>query len=226
MNHAQDVPAYGLWSLVIINAAIFIVFAFSFFKPKTTRDWRTFGTFSAFIVALFVEMYGFPLTIYLLSGWLAQRYPGVDPLSHDFGHLWYTLVGFKGDPHLNPIHLVSNLIILGGFLLLSGAWRVLFRAQQQGTLATTGPYAYVRHPQYVAFIAIMFGFLLQWPTLVTLVMFPVLVTIYIRLAFREEREVQTEFAGSWDRYAARTPAFIPRLRRVDDVRGDQRRAHA
>ena len=226
MNHAQDVPAYGLWSLVIINAAIFIIFAFSFFKPKTTRDWRTFGTFSAFIVALFVEMYGFPLTIYLLSGWLAQRYPGVDPLSHDFGHLWYTLLGFKGHPHLNPIHLVSNLIILGGFLLLSGAWRVLFRAQQQGTLATTGPYAYVCHPQYVAFIAIMFGFLLQWPTLVTLVMFPVLVTIYIRLAFREEREVQTEFGGSWDRYAARTPAFIPRLRRADDVRGDQRRAHA
>jgi protein-S-isoprenylcysteine O-methyltransferase Ste14 len=202
-------PAYGLWVLVILNSAVFIIFAFSFFKPKTTRDWRTFGTFSAFIVALFVEMYGFPLTIYLLSGWLAQRYPGVDPLSHDFGHLWYTLLGF-----------------LGGFLLLSGAWRVLFRAQQQGTLATTGPYAYVRHPQYGAFIAIMFGFLLQWPTLVTLVMFPVLVTIYIRLAFREEREVQTEFGGSWDRYAARTPAFIPRLRRADDVRGDQRRAHA
>jgi protein-S-isoprenylcysteine O-methyltransferase Ste14 len=226
MNHAQNVPAYGLWSLVIINAAIFIIFAFSFFKPKTTRDWRTFGTFSAFIVALFVEMYGFPLTIYLLSGWLAQRYPGVDPLSHDFGHLWYTLVGFKGDPHLNPIHLVSNLIILGGFLLLSGAWRVLFRAQQQGTLATTGPYAYVRHPQYVAFIAIMFGFLLQWPTLVTLVMFPVLVTVYIRLAFREEREVQAEFGESWDRYAAHTPAFIPRFRPVDDAQGDKRRAQA
>jgi methanethiol S-methyltransferase len=226
MNHAQDVPAYGLWPLVIINSAIFIIFAFSFFKPKTTRDWRTFGTFSAFIVALFVEMYGFPLTIYLLSGWLAQRYPGVDPLSHDFGHLWYTLLGFEGDPHLNPIHLASNLIILAGFLLLSGAWRVLFRAQQQGVLATTGPYAHVRHPQYVAFIAIMFGFLLQWPTLVTLAMFPILVTVYIRLAFREEREVQAEFGESWDRYAAQTPAFIPRLRRVDDARGNERRARA
>ena len=193
MNHAQDLPAYGLWALVIINSAIFIIFAFSFFKPKTTRDWRTLGTFSAFIVALFVEMYGFPLTIYLLSGWLARRFPGVDPLSHDFGHLWYTLLGFKGDPHLNPIHLASNLIILGGFLLLSAAWRVLFRAQQQGSLATTGPYAYVRHPQYVGFIAIMLGFLLQWPTLLTLVMFPILVTVYVRLAYREEREVGAEF---------------------------------
>lgn len=213
MNHGQDIPAYGLWSLVIIDSAIFIFFAFSFFKPKTTRDWRTFGTFSAFIVALFVEMYGFPLTIYLLSGWLAQKFPGVDPLGHDFGHLWYTLLGFKGDPHLNPIHLASNLLILGGFILLSSAWTVLYRAQRTGTLATAGPYAYVWHPQYVAFIVIMFGFLLQWPTLVTLVMFPILVVTYIRLARREEREVRAEFGEVWDRYAVQTPAFIPSFTR-------------
>ena len=211
MNHAQDVPAYGLWSLVIINSAIFIMFAFSFFKPKTSRDWRTFGTFSAFIVALFVEMYGFPLTIYLLSGWLTRKFPGIDPLGHDAGHLWETLLGFKGDPHLNPIHLASNLVILGGFILLSSAWTVLFKAQRTGTLATTGVYAYVRHPQYLAFIVIMFGFLLQWPTLPTLVMFPILVVVYVRLAHREEREVHAEFGEAWDRYAARTPGFIPRL---------------
>ena len=209
MNH--DMPAYGLWSLVIINSAIFVLFAFSFFKPKTTRDWRTFGTFSAFIVALFVEMYGFPLTIYLLSGWLTRRFPGVDPLSHDFGHLWYALLGFKGNPHLNPIHLASNLIILGGFFVLASAWRVLFEALRAGTLATTGAYAYVRHPQYVAFILIMFGFLLQWPTLLTMIMFPILVTVYVRLAYREEREVRAQFGEAWDRYAARTPGFIPRL---------------
>jgi protein-S-isoprenylcysteine O-methyltransferase Ste14 len=142
----RDVPAYGLWSLVIINAAVFILFAFSFFKPKTARDWRTFGTFSAFIVALFVEMYGFPLTIYLMSGWLARRFPGVDPLTHDFGHLWYSLLGFKGNPHLNPIHILSNVAIAAGFILLSSAWRVLFQAQKEGRLATSGPYAYVRHP--------------------------------------------------------------------------------
>jgi protein-S-isoprenylcysteine O-methyltransferase Ste14 len=224
MNHGQDIPAYGLWSLVIINSAIFIFFALSFFKPKTTRDWRTFGTFSAFIVALFVEMYGFPLTIYLLSGWLTRRFPGVDPLGHDFGHLWYTLLGFKGNPHLNPIHIASNLLILGGFILLSSAWTVLYRAQRTGTLATSGVYAYVRHPQYVAFILVMFGFLLQWPTLVTLVIFPILVVIYVRLAHREEREVRKEFGEVWDRYAARTPGFIPSFTGHVDI-GHHRGVH-
>jgi protein-S-isoprenylcysteine O-methyltransferase Ste14 len=209
MNH--ETPAYGLWGLVVINAAVFILFAFSFFKPKTSRDWRTLGTFSAFIVALFVEMYGFPLTIYVLSGWLARRFPGVDPLSHDFGHLWYSLFGFRGDPHLNPIHILSNVAIFAGFILLSSAWPVLFRAQRENVLATAGPYAYVRHPQYVAFIVIMFGFLLQWPTLITLVMFPILVITYARLARREEQDVRAAFGADWDEYASRTPAFIPRL---------------
>ena len=221
MTH--DTPAYGLWPLVIINAAIFILFAFSFFKPRTTRDWRTFGAFSAFIVALFAEMYGFPLTIYLLSGWLARRFPGLDPLGHDFGHLWYTLLGFTGDPHLNPIHIASNLFIVGGFILLSASWRVLYQAQRASTLATHSPYSHVRHPQYIGFIAIMFGFLLQWPTLVTLVMFPVLVTVYARLARREESEVHAEFGDAWNAYARVTPAFLPRIgRRVSAAEPKQR----
>ena len=215
MNH--DTPAYGLWGLAFINAAIFIMFAFSFFKPKTKRDWRTFGTFSAFIVALFAEMYGFPLTIYLLAGWLQTRFPGTDFLTHDAGHIWYSLLGFKGDPHLNPIHIASNLIIVAGFIVLSAAWRVLLKAQQEGALATTGPYAYVRHPQYVGFILIMVGFLLQWPTLLTLAMFPVLVTMYVRLAHREEREVAAEFGGIWNAYAAATPRWVPRIGGVASV---------
>jgi protein-S-isoprenylcysteine O-methyltransferase Ste14 len=212
MNHAgQALPAYGLWALVLINSAVFILFAFSFFKPRTKRDWRTFGSFSAFLVALFVEMYGFPLTIYLFSGWLARRFPGVDFLSHDAGHIWYRLFGFEGDPHLNPIHLLSNLLIIGGFFLLAGAWRVLYAAQKEGKLATAGPYTHVRHPQYVAFIVIMLGFLLQWPTLITLVMFPVLVTMYVRLAHREEREVAAALGEQWERYARVTPRWLPRL---------------
>ena len=209
MNTGHDMPAYGLWSLVAINSAVFILFAFSFFKPKTKRDWRTFGSFSAFVIALMVEMYGFPLTIYLITPWLVRRFPNTDPLNHDFGHLWYTLLGFKGDPHWNPIHIASNVLIVAGFFLLSASWRVLYRAQREGQLATTGPYARVRHPQYAGFIVIMFGFLLQWPTLVTLVMFPILVTVYVRLAHREERDIRKEFGQVWDEYAAHTPGFIP-----------------
>ncbi|HAJ60329.1 MAG TPA: isoprenylcysteine carboxyl methyltransferase [Cyanobacteria bacterium UBA8543] len=206
----KDIPAYGLWVLVIINSLIFIIFAFSFTKPRTTRDWRSFGAFSAFIVALFTEMYGFPLTIYLLSGWLQKRYPQLDLLSHDAGHLWWTLLGLKGDPHFNLLHILSNVLIFGGFILLGSAWEVLYKAQRSHTLAISGPYATIRHPQYVAFITIMLGFLLQWPTILTLLMFPVLVVMYVQLARREERDALAEFGEAYVRYAENTPAFIPR----------------
>src|SRR3990170_155397 len=212
MNDA--IPAYGLWFLVIINSLVFIIFAFSFSRPRTPRDWRSFGAFSAFIVALFAEMYGFPLTIYLLSGWLGSRYPGLDLFSHDTGHLWETLLGWEGDPHLNPIHIFSDLLILGGFILLSAAWKVLYGAQRSHKLAVTGPYAWVRHPQYDGFVLIMLGFLLQWPTILTLVMFPVLVWMYVRLARQEERDALATFGKAYANYAAHVPAFLPRLNRI------------
>ena len=215
MSH--ETPAYGLWGLVLINSAIFIMFAFTFFKPKTSRDWRSFGAFSAFLVALFTEMYGFPLTLYFLSGWLQTRYPDVNWLSHDAGHLLEMLFGWKANPHFGPFHIVSNTMIFLGFLLISAAWRVLYEAQREGRLAVTGPYAYVRHPQYVGFVMIMFGFLLQWPTLLTLAMFPLLVWMYARLARAEERDAIASFGDAYRRYAAHVPAFIPRLARPADA---------
>jgi protein-S-isoprenylcysteine O-methyltransferase Ste14 len=202
---------YGLWFLVVVNSAVFILFAFSFFKPKTSRDWRSFGAFSAFLVALFTEMYGFPLTIYLLSGWLQSRYPSVDWFAHDSGHLLEMLFGWKANPHFGPFHLLSFALIGAGFVLISSAWKVLYDAQAARRLATTGPYAYVRHPQYVGFVLILTGFLVQWPTLLTLAMFPVLVWMYVRLARVEEREVRQEFGVEYARYAQRVPAFIPRF---------------
>lgn len=206
----NEPPAYGLWPLVILNSAIFIIFAFRFAKPRTTRDWRSFSAFTAFLVALFTEMYGFPLTIYLLSGWLTSRFPGVDWLAHDSGHLLEMIFGWKSNPHFGPFHILSTLFIFGGFLLLSAAWKVLYAAQQAHRLATSGPYARMRHPQYAGFVLVMFGFLLQWPTLVTLAMFPVLVFMYWRLARCEEREVEAEFGEEYARYRAATPVF-PRL---------------
>lgn len=209
---------YGLWGLVVVNAIVFIGFAYSFFKPATGRDWRSFGAYSAFIVALFAEMYGFPLTIYLLSGWLGSTFPGVNLFGHEAGHLWWLLTGRQGDPHFGALHLLSFAFLIGGFMLLSKAWHVLYHAQRRHELARAGPYRLVRHPQYIGFVAIMFGFLLQWPTLLTLAMFPVLVLMYMRLARAEERESEKAFGEAWRDYAAATPRWVPRWARDDRAR--------
>ena len=207
----EHLSAYGLWTLVFINSAVFIIFAFSFFKPRTRRDWRSFGAFSAFLVALFAEMYGFPLTIFLLSGWLQSTYPEVDWLAHDAGHLPEMMFGWRSNPHFGPFHVLSFVFIGGGFMILSAAWPVLYRAQKTGKLATTGLYGRMRHPQYAGFVLILFGFLIQWPTILTLMMFPVLVVMYWRLALSEEHQAEKEFGEAYRQYAVLTPRFVPRL---------------
>lgn len=199
---------YGLWLLVAVNTAVILVFAASFYHPRSGRDWRAFGLFSAFVVALFTEMYGAPLTIYLLSS-IGGNFLGLD-LTHNGGHLWADLVGWGGDPHLSPFHLASYAVIIAGFWLIAAAWRVLYAAQRSGALATSGPYARIRHPQYSGFILIMVGFLLQWPTIPTLLMFPVLLYVYRRLTIREEAEVERQFGERWSAYAAAVPRFAPR----------------
>jgi len=204
--------SYGLWTLVMLNSAVFIFFAFSFTKPQSKTDWRSLGAFSAFIIALFTEMYGFPLTIYFLSGWLTAKYPDVDVFSHENGHLLQTLLGLKGDPHWDILHISSNILIITGFFLLASAWNVLYRAQQTRSLASSGWYARCRHPQDVAFIMIMFGFLLQWPTLPTLVMFPILMLIYVRLAKREEKMATDQFGDEYRHYMESTPRGGPKFK--------------
>jgi protein-S-isoprenylcysteine O-methyltransferase Ste14 len=211
---SEDLPmdndaSYGVWWLVLVNSLFFIVFALSFTRPRTGRDWRSLGVFSAFIVALFAEMYGFPLSIYLLSGWLASHYPEVDPFAHDTGHFWHVLLGIPGSAHSDPVHILSEVLVFVGLILLALSWRVLYGAQRAQTMAMTGPYALIRHPQYVAFIMIMLGFVLQWPTIPTLIMFPVLVGLYIHLAHEEEAEARARFGEAYDQYATETPAFIP-----------------
>lgn len=210
MNH-DHMSGYGLWGMAAINAGIFIFFAFSFFKPQTKSDWRSFGAFSAFLVALFAEMYGFPLTIYLLSGWLQTYYPGIDWFAHDSGHILEMTLGWKSNPHFGPFHIASFIFIGLGFWLISSGWTDLHAAQQRHQMATTGLYTRIRHPQYDGFIAVMFGFLLQWPTLLTLAMFPVLVVMYIRLARKEERESIAQYGDAYRRYMEQVPGFIPRI---------------
>jgi protein-S-isoprenylcysteine O-methyltransferase Ste14 len=157
-------------------------------------------------------MYGFPLTIYLLSGWLTSRFPEVNWFSHNSSHLLQTLLGWSGDAHSSPLHIISDILVLGGLILLAVSWKVLYRAQRNYEIACRGPYSKIRHPQYAAFIVIMVGFLVQWPTLPTLLMFPVLVWLYIRLARREEKEALAMFGEQYAQYAENTPRFIPELR--------------
>ncbi len=206
---------YGNWFLVILNIVLFGYFLKSSFKPRTKTDWRTFSSFGAFIVALFAEMYGFPLTIYLLTSLFGTKL-GID-FTHDNGHLLNTLLGIKGDPHFSSLHLISYALIIGGFTLLGNAWEILYKAQKQHRLANEGVYGYIRHPQYLGFILIIFGFLVQWPTLITLLMAPILIWRYLRLAKLEEREIGKQFGRSYATYIKRTPAFMPSPRAVIEL---------
>ena len=205
---------YGLWTLVILNSAIFIIFAFSFTKPKSATDWRSLGAFSAFILALFTEMYGFPLTIYFLSGWLSEKFPGLNLFSHESGHLWSAFLGSEVDPHFHPIHIMANIFIIFGFYLLSAGWKVLHEAQKNNALAMSGIYSKLRHPQYVGFVLIMFGFLIMWPTLLTLIMFPILLYMYHRLGKKEEKLMIKEFGDRYLKYKKEVPAYFPKLKSI------------
>ena len=213
----STIPGYGLWTLAILNSAFFIFFAWSFYKPLSARDWRSFGLFSAFLVALFAEMYGFPLTLFLLSGWLTAQFPEVNWLTHDAGHVFEMMFGWRVNPHFGPFHIASFVLIGGGFWLLSTAWPVLYRAQREGRVAQDGPYARLRHPQYAGFFLIMTGFLLQWPTLLTLAMYPALVWVYARLAIAEERDSLARFGDDYRHYMAQVPRFFPRRARAGRV---------
>lgn len=216
MHESYD---YGYWTLVLFNTGVFVFFGLSYFRPKTKLDWRGLGAFFGFILALFTEMYGFPLTIYALSGWLARHYPEVDLFAHRSGHLWQVLFGETGDHHDSLIFYISTLFAYGPLLVLVHSWRILFRAQKEGRVADAGIYAYVRHPQYVCFVFIMLGFLIQWPTIPTLVMFPILVVTYWRLAKREEKKSLEEFGQAYANYTERVGAFLPRFRLCSRMKG-------
>ena len=218
--HGNGIPfGYGFWSLVAVNAALFIFFVLSFLAPVKRREWRSFGVFSAFVIALFTEMYGFPLTIYLLTAVLGSRYPALNPFSHASGHLWITFLG--GGAWMSVlIHLVSNGLMLGGLLLMGAGWRQIHRAT--GALVTDGVYAWVRHPQYAGLFLITVGMLIQWPTIVTGATWPVLLAVYSRLARREEREAEARYGEAYRAYRARVPMFVPRLRSAPEPRWSER----
>jgi len=164
------------------------------------------GVVIAFLVALFSEMYGFPLTIYLLTGWLGDAYPVLQPFNHKLGHLWVVVFGGSTLAWAAVMGL-SLVLMITGYLLLSKGWTQIHAAR--GGLVTDGIYAYVRHPQYTGLFFVIIGFLVQWPTLLTVLMAPVMLYAYVHLARVEERRAEAEFGEEYKEYVRNTPAFFP-----------------
>jgi len=199
---------YGMWVVVAFNVGLFLFFVLSYLAPKGQAEWRNMGVVVAFLVALFSEMYGFPLTIYLLTSWLGDVYPALDPFSHKLGHLWVVVLGGSTTAWAIVMGL-SLAFMLTGYLLLSRGWRQVHSAQ--GGVVTGGLYAFVRHPQYTGLFLLIAGFLVQWPTLITVLMAPILLYAYVRLARQEERFMTERFGDTYVRYERQTPRFFPPL---------------
>ncbi len=200
--------AYGMWPVAVVSIGIFIFFTLSYLKPKKRWEWRSMGAFSAFVVALFTEMYGVPLTIYILTSTLGSRYPVIDPFTHVNGHLWVALAGGSTSVWV-LVMLVSNVAMFGGLIIMGKAWKQIHRAK--GELVTSGLYGRVRHPQYFCLFLITVGMLIQWPTIITAAMWPILMFMYYRLARREEREMESHFGDKYVTYRQQVPMFWPRL---------------
>jgi methanethiol S-methyltransferase len=199
--------AYGNWGLVVTMVIVGLFFIARFVPMRTRLGKRSGGALMAFIVALFAEMYGFPLTIYLLG-----HFVGVEiPQDHISGHLLGDLITWLGLGNGWAIVMImSNVVLIAGIWLVTAGWEQVYHAE--GRLVTRGVYAYVRHPQYAGIFITTLGFMIQWPTLATLILWPFVIGMYVRLAKREERDAIEAFGEAYRQYARHVPMFIPRLR--------------
>ena len=205
--------AYGNWGLVITMVVISL-FAIARFVPMHTRlGKRSGGALIAFIIALFAEMYGFPLTIYLLGHFVGIKIP----FDHVSGHLLGGLITWLGLGNgWAIVMIVSNALLIAGIWLVTAGWEQVYHAE--GRLVTTGVYARMRHPQYTGIFVITLGFMIQWPTLATLILWPFVIGMYVRLARREEQDAIATFGDAYRNYMRNVPMFFPSLKTYDPSR--------
>jgi len=200
----QNIAHSGAWALAILMIVVISWFLYRYLAPKTWREWASVGVVQAFIIALYAEMYGFPLTIYLLS-----RFFGLDRGDLN-ASLWSTLLGMGETGMMISMLFGYALVFLGIGIFFQG-WRQVHRARQQGRLVTDGLYRLLRHPQYTGLFIALFGEgVVHWPTIFSVGLFPVIVFAYVMLARREEQHVLEEFGDEYRAYQKRVPMFIPR----------------
>jgi protein-S-isoprenylcysteine O-methyltransferase Ste14 len=200
-----EAPLGGTWGLTLVMVVIVSWILYRYVTPQSWKEWSRAGLIQAFIVALYAEMYGFPLTIYLLTGWL-----GIDiPWLHQSGHLWAALFGWGDTGAMLEMLVGYGLVFISISLLIQG-WREVYHATREGRLATDRLYAVVRHPQYTGIFLAIFGQLIHWPTIPTLVLFPVIVWAYYRLAKKEEQQMLEKFGAQYAAYQQAVPMMFPK----------------
>ena len=192
------------WGLALIVIVVVSWFFYRYFAPDSWREWVGAGVVQAFIIALYAEMYGFPLTIYLLV-----RFFGLDR-EYVSTNLWSTLVGF-GETGMFVSMLLGYGVAFVGIGLFAQGWRQVYRARKEDRLVTDGLYGYVRHPQYTGLFIALFGEgIIHWPTIFSVGLFPLVVVVFTWLARKEERDMTDEFGEDYRTYRQQVPMFVPR----------------
>jgi len=193
----------GAWPLAIIMIVIASWIFYRYFALRGWREWAGAGLVQAFIIALYAEMYGFPLTIYFLV-----RFFGLDR-AYVSANLWSTLLGV-GETGMFVAMIIGYALLFVGIGLFAEGWRELYNAYKEHQLATDGLYKLVRHPQYTGLFIGLFGEgVVHWPTIFSVALFPIIVIAYMLLARREERRMLAEFGDEYRAYRERTPMFFP-----------------
>ena len=194
----------GTWAITIIMVVIASWVVFKYLVPKGFKEWGNAGLIQAFIIALYAEMYGFPLTIYFLTSFLGFDIPWL----HVNGHLWASLIG-RGVGMAMLEMIVGYTFVFFGLSLIVRGWKQIYEARKEERLVIDGVYRYIRHPQYTGIYLAIFGQLIHWSTIPTLLLFPVIVFAYYILARKEERAMLDRFGDEYRTYMDRVPKFFP-----------------